>query len=108
MVPDQVVIDLGANGVTNLMSQIVYILRKPAPEGIVRAASTEGTGGFDLDALRPPSGNWPTNMLIEHHGECTDVRCVKTCPLQEAENKLGSNVASFSVINPPEQEVSPW
>lgn len=88
------------------VSLIVYLLRKPA--AVVEAARAHGTGGIDLDALRPPSGSWPTNVVLAHRPDCTRAACAARCPVRSAEDVLGENVRSVSVVREPPAEESPW
>ena len=88
------------------MSQIIYLLRKPAP--VVEAARLHGTGGLDLEELRPPSGNWPTNVVMAHADECTAGSCAPRCPVRLLGDSLGDNVKSLTVVADPPQDESPW
>lgn len=88
------------------MSFVVYLLRKPAP--VVEAARLHGTGGIDLDALRPPSGTWPTNVVLVHLPGCTRGGCATGCPVRAAQDVLGDNVRSVSVARDLPDEESPW
>jgi len=99
-------IEFGRVRVASRVSFIVYLLRKPAP--VVEAARRYETGGIDLDATRPPSGTWPTNVMLAHLASCTRAACAPGCPVRAAEDALGDNVRSVSVVREPIDEESPW
>lgn len=88
------------------MSQIVYLLRKPAP--VVEAARLHGTGGIDLEELRPPSGTWPTNVVVAHADGCSAGSCAAGCPVRALAESLGDNVRSLTAVADPAPEESPW
>lgn len=83
-----------------------YLLRKPGPVG--RSASLYGSGGMWLDPLRPPSGRWPTNLILTHLPECTERECERGCAVAGVESQLGENVDSLSRVGTPLREESPW
>lgn len=85
---------------------LVYLLRKSGPVG--RSASLHGSGGMWLDPIRPPSGKWPTNLILTHLPECTEVKCEVGCGVRGAERQLGENVDSLTRIGTPPREESPW
>ena len=77
------------------------LLARRRPDGTVTANTAKhGTGAIHIDACRTDDGRWPTNLLLDHHPDCTTRSCRDGCPVAA----LGDHSRFFYCAKPNRRE----
>jgi DNA modification methylase len=78
----------------------ILLARRPFEGTVADNVGRYGTGALHIDACRTDERRWPTNLLLDHHHDCTEDTCVQGCPVGD----LGPRARFFYCAKPNRSE----
>lgn len=75
----------------------ILVARRPLEGTLTATMATTGLGGLHIDECRLGTGRWPTNLILGHARQCTEL-CTPGCPVADLDGQSGTRTSGSGAV----------